>query len=139
MKQILLPSARVQPGARRTAGWRCAVVVLCLGLLGPAVSVARVQALFQPDVLEQAPFPSNRFTVPNLTNRTHRQVNLPFPDCVAQPSDCNNLRAYPTISLLIQIWIVATVRNASKHAAMRSHRTTKRRYFFWNQANVRSA
>src|SRR5262252_4395862 len=92
MKQILLTSARVQPGARSTAGWRSAVVVLCLGLLVPAVSVARVQALFQPDVIEQAPFPSNRFTVPNLTNLTHRQVNLPFPDCVAQPSDCNNLR-----------------------------------------------
>jgi hypothetical protein len=27
----------------------------------------------------------------------------------------------------------------SKHAARRSQRATKRRYFFWNQANVRSA
>jgi hypothetical protein len=30
-------------------------------------------------------------------------------------------------------------RNASKHAAMRSHRTTRRRYFVWNQAKVRAA
>jgi hypothetical protein len=30
-------------------------------------------------------------------------------------------------------------RNASKHAALRSQRTTKRRYCFWNQAKVRSA
>ena len=29
--------------------------------------------------------------------------------------------------------------NALKHAAIRSHRTTKRRYFFWNQENVRLA
>src|SRR5919199_1755596 len=35
--------------------------------------------------------------------------------------------------------MVAIANNASKHAAMRSHRTTKPRYFFWNQANVRSA
>jgi hypothetical protein len=48
-------------------------------------------------------------------------------------------RAYPTMSLLIQIWIVATVRNASKQAVMRSHRTAKHRSFFWNQANVHSA
>ena len=37
------------------------------------------------------------------------------------------------------MWIVATARNPSKHAAMRSQRTTTRRYFFWNQAKVRSA
>ena len=37
------------------------------------------------------------------------------------------------------MWIVAIARNASKQAAMRSQRTTKRRYFFWNQAKVRSA
>src|SRR5262252_579841 len=43
------------------------------------------------------------------------------------------------MSLWIQIWIVATARNASKQAARRSHRTTKQRYFFWNQAKVRSA
>ena len=37
------------------------------------------------------------------------------------------------------MWIVAMARSASKHAARRSQRTTKRRYFFWHQANVRSA
>jgi hypothetical protein len=73
------------------------MVVFCMGLLVPAVSVARVQALFQPDVVEQAPFPSNRFTVPNPTNLTHRQVNLPFPDCTTQPSDCNDLRVINTL------------------------------------------
>jgi hypothetical protein len=31
------------------------------------------------------------------------------------------------------------VRNALKHAARRSQRTTKQRYLRWNQANVRSA
>ena len=42
----------------------------------------------------------------------------------------NHTRIYPTINLWIQIWIVATARNASKQAVMRSQRTTKRRYFF---------
>src|SRR5438445_11114613 len=37
------------------------------------------------------------------------------------------------------MWIVAIARNASKQAAMRSQRTTSRRYFFWSQAKVRSA
>ena len=92
MGQIMLTSARVQTGARSATSWWSVVVVVCLGLFVPAVSVARVQALFQPDVIEQAPFPSNRFTVPNLTNRTHRQVNLPLPDCAAQPNDCDDLR-----------------------------------------------
>src|ERR671914_440023 len=34
--------------------------------------------------------------------------------------------------------MVAMIRNAAKHAAMRSQRTTNRRYFLWNQAKVRS-
>ena len=40
------------------------------------------------------------------------------------------IRIYPTISLWTQRWIVAMARNAVKHAASRSQRTTKRRYFF---------
>jgi hypothetical protein len=46
---------------------------------------------------------------------------------------------YPAISLWIPMWIVATASNASKPAARRSQRTTKRRYCFWHQAKVRSA
>ena len=34
---------------------------------------------------------------------------------------------------------MARAKNAAKQAASRSQRTTKRRYFFWNQAKVRSA
>jgi len=37
------------------------------------------------------------------------------------------------------MWIVATARNASKQAAMRSQRTTQRRSFVWNHAKVRAA
>jgi hypothetical protein len=37
------------------------------------------------------------------------------------------------------MWIVAIASNASKQAAMRSQRTTKRRDFFWNHAKVRAA
>ena len=90
-------SVREQSRPRSAAGWRSAAVVLCTVLLVPAVSGARVQALFQPDVVEQAPFPSDRFTVSNPTNLTHRQVNLPLPDCATQPSDCDDLQVLNTL------------------------------------------
>jgi hypothetical protein len=76
---------------------RCAPVVLSLALLWPSAAMASVQALFNPDVVEQAPFPSDRFTVPNPANITRLQVNLPLPDCKARPTDCNILRVINTL------------------------------------------
>jgi len=48
-------------------------------------------------------------------------------------------RVYPIISLCIQMWMMAMARNALKQPERRSQRATRRREFFWNQANVRSA
>jgi hypothetical protein len=59
--------------------------------------MANVQALFNPDVVKQAPFPSDRFTVPNPANITRLQVSLPLPDCTTHPSDCNDLRVVNTL------------------------------------------
>jgi hypothetical protein len=59
--------------------------------------MASVQALFSPDVVKQAPFPSDRFTVPNPANITRLQVSLPLPDCTTHPSDCNDLRVVNTL------------------------------------------
>ncbi len=77
--------------------WRCALAVLSLVLLSPSAALASVQALFNPDVVEQAPFPSDRFTVPNSANITRLQVNLPLPDCTVRPTDCNILRVINTL------------------------------------------
>ncbi len=77
--------------------WRCALAVLSLVLLSPSAALASVQALFNPDVVEQAPFPSDRFTVPNSANITGLQVNLPLPDCTVRPTDCNILRVINTL------------------------------------------
>src|SRR5216684_7778753 len=77
--------------------WRYALAVLSLALLSPSAALASVQALFNPDVVEQAPFPSDRFTVPNSANITRLQVNLPLPDCTVRPTDCNILRVINTL------------------------------------------
>jgi hypothetical protein len=76
---------------------RCALVVLSLALLWPSAAMASVQALFNPDVIEQGPFPSDRFTVPNPANITRLQISLPLPDCTTHPSDCNDLRVINTL------------------------------------------
>jgi dienelactone hydrolase len=39
-----------------------------------------------------APFPSNAFTVDAPENITGLRVNLPLPDCGAQPSECDDLK-----------------------------------------------
>jgi hypothetical protein len=76
---------------------RCGLALLSLALLSPSAAMANVQALFNPDVVKQAPFPSDRFTVPNPANITRLQVSLPLPDCTTHPSDCNDLRVVNTL------------------------------------------
>ena len=55
---------------------------------GPA---SGTHALFGLDSPEQGPFPSDLFTVPDHTNKTHRRVSLPPPDCEQRVSDCQDL------------------------------------------------
>src|SRR6266852_2949867 len=88
MHQSLTP-ARERIRALTAASWRSVVVVVCMVLLVPSVCVGSVQALFNPSALEQAPFPSDQFTIPNPANITQLQVNLPLPDCTVRPTDFN--------------------------------------------------
>jgi hypothetical protein len=44
-----------------------------------------------------APFPSDRFTVFDGSQRTLRRVNLPKPDCAARPSDCVDIDVINTL------------------------------------------
>src|SRR5215216_60831 len=58
-------------------------------LLAPAVAGASgVHPQFNLQSTTQSPFPSDRFTVPDPSQRTNLRVNLPSPDCATHPSDC---------------------------------------------------
>jgi len=72
-------------------------VALSLVAFSPSVARASIQPLFNVDVVGQAPFPSDQFTVPNPKNITRLQVSLPLPDCKARPSDCNDLGVINTL------------------------------------------
>ena len=73
----------------------CALAVLLLLLV--VVLAARVQALFNITEPTASPFPSEVFTVPDHSHNTRLRVNLPFPDCTARPSDCNDLHVINTL------------------------------------------
>lgn len=64
------------------------------GLLGTvATSVNATEALFnlQGETILAAPFPSDRFTLPDSSQNTGLRVNLPEPDCSVQISDCQDI------------------------------------------------
>jgi hypothetical protein len=52
---------------------------------------SRVHPLFDASGTTTAPFPSDLFTVDDAENNTGRRVNLPYPDCAARPSDCDDI------------------------------------------------
>lgn len=54
----------------------------------PAPSVA---PLFNVSGMQQSPFPSDFFTVPDSGQNTALRVDLPKPDCNARPSDCQDI------------------------------------------------
>jgi dienelactone hydrolase len=59
---------------------------------GTASEVSAVHALFNLGNLDNAPFPTDRFTVADDRNLTRRRVNLPKPaDCVANKSECEDV------------------------------------------------
>ncbi len=55
-----------------------------------AATAAAVEPRFDPD--GAGPFPSDRLTVPDPTQRTGLRVALPFPNCRAEPSACDDVR-----------------------------------------------
>ncbi len=50
-----------------------------------------VRALFDLARPDTAPFPSDTFTVADLSQNTGRRLSLPYPDCAVRPSDCDDL------------------------------------------------
>ncbi|MGE3511366.1 MAG: hypothetical protein AB7N65_21055, partial [Vicinamibacterales bacterium] len=56
-----------------------------------------VRPLFDIGHPHTAPFPSDVFTVRDASHNTGRRVSLPYPDCVAQRSDCDDLDVINTL------------------------------------------
>ena len=73
-------------------------IALSVSLLWPAlVLAAGVQALFGIESPTAGPFPSDLFTSADPDHNTGLRVNLPFPDCNAHPSDCEDLHVINTL------------------------------------------
>lgn len=63
--------------------------LLLLLLLSTTPGTAAVFAQFDPSNPQTGPFPTDFLTVADTTQLTARRVNLPLPDCTAQPSLCD--------------------------------------------------
>src|SRR5215204_5838884 len=57
----------------------------------------RVHPLFQLSDRAASPFPSDIFTVVDGSQATGRRINLPYPDCAARTSDCDDIEYLNTL------------------------------------------
>ena len=60
-------------------------------LLGISLLPAAVTLRFDPSSPEIGPFPTDFLTVPDTAQKTGLRINLPLPDCKAQPSGCQEV------------------------------------------------
>ena len=68
------------------------LMTLCAVLLvTPSRAAGGVQALFDFHSPADGPFPSDLFTVADSSQNTGLRVDLPKPDCLSRPSDCEDL------------------------------------------------
>jgi len=75
----------------------CAVEALSLSGATQDIDAHRVYASFDLSRPEGGPFPSDIFTVEDLTQNTGRRVNYPLPDCAVRPTDCDDLAMVNTL------------------------------------------
>jgi dienelactone hydrolase len=71
--------------------WKITLLVL-VALTSAQSDTPRTRALFDLATPQGAPFPSNRFTVPEPGHLTGLRIDLPLPDCDSRPSDCADLQ-----------------------------------------------
>ena len=81
---------RFIPSLRQTA-W------LALLALPALATAAGVSVKFDLSTPNGSPFPSDRFTQPDWSQKTYRRVNLPKPDCAVFPSDCADIDVINTL------------------------------------------
>jgi hypothetical protein len=81
-----------------TRALRGFLVVLSCTLLSPiAAAAAGVEVLFEIDNPARSLFPSDLFTVRDLSQNTGRRVHLSKPSCTARPSDCADIDVINTL------------------------------------------
>ncbi|HXF47777.1 MAG TPA: Ig-like domain-containing protein, partial [Burkholderiaceae bacterium] len=68
-----------------------------LSFAAGVAAAAGVSVKFDLSSPDTAPFPSDRFTVPDFSQRTFRRVALPQPDCAVRPSDCADIDVLNTL------------------------------------------
>src|SRR4051794_28838184 len=73
-----------------------AVLISCASL-GAAPVQAAVSVIASAADPQRSLFPSDRFTVLDVTQETFRRVNLPNPACAERPSDCADIDVVNTL------------------------------------------
>jgi Bacterial virulence factor lipase N-terminal len=68
--------------------WVGSVVIICELVIAYAHHGTTVHPLFASSSVLETPFPSDQFTVEDISQNTGRRVQLPLPDCSTRPSDC---------------------------------------------------
>jgi Bacterial virulence factor lipase N-terminal len=78
-------------------------LTLGVALLSPLAALADppasagVRVKFDLSDPAASPFPSDRYSVRDWSNRTYRRVNLPTPDCAVRISDCQDIAVINTL------------------------------------------
>ena len=68
---------------------RCA---LTFSLFAPLLLASGVTVSWNPQDPTIGPYPSDALTTPDSTQKSGMHINLPMPDCVAAPSDCQDVQ-----------------------------------------------
>ncbi|MGZ8783141.1 MAG: Ig-like domain-containing protein [Gaiellaceae bacterium] len=76
---------------------RALLLGLLLLLVLPSLAEAAVQPRYDLSTTAGGPFPSNRWTTFDWSQKTGLRVNLPKPDCIARPSDCEDIDVLNTL------------------------------------------
>jgi pimeloyl-ACP methyl ester carboxylesterase len=95
MRKITLPMSGVRVFNVRF--FSQAGIMLLVLLVPLFAQTGRVHALFSLESPTGGPFPSDVFTVEDSSQNTGLRVNLPKPDCIQRPSDCEDLDVINTL------------------------------------------
>jgi hypothetical protein len=76
---------------------RLSLVEIVLLLLATFALAKPVHPRFDLDSKNGSPFPTDRFTVEDMSQLTGLRVNLPKPNCMAEPSECADISILNTL------------------------------------------
>jgi Bacterial virulence factor lipase N-terminal len=85
-----LSTRPIAPGLLLSASFAVLTTLSPLGAQADAPP-AGVRVRFDTGDLATSPFPSDRYTQRDWSNRSFRRVNLPTPDCAVRVSDCEDI------------------------------------------------